>query len=93
MEHHVLPSAVKAFRPFTRVLAVRRLFCHLQTKADEKEDPPNDVTQEEEVPLRNRAASGISNPGRGAAMERNPRSHERLRMIVFFFSVARVKFH
>lgn len=47
------------------------LLCHLQTKADENEVSPKDTDQMEQVSHRNRAGSGIANPGWEARLKRN----------------------
>lgn len=67
----ILLSAVKASLPFMTVLANPLMFCHLQTKADENEVSPKDTNQVEQVSHKNRADSGIANPGWKARLKRN----------------------
>lgn len=48
------------------------LFCHSQTKADENDVSAKDTNRQmEEVTHKNRADSGLTNPGRGVRFKTN----------------------
>lgn len=68
----------EVFQPFITVLADPMFFL-LQTKADENEVSAKDTNRlMEEISSKNRADSGIANPGREVRLKRNPCYYEKL---------------